>query len=321
MGRTAPAKPCKKKRESPHVQFAFTWFDWTPEERARIIKYVEENNAVYAIFGEERCPTTGRPHLQGFLHLRQKKRNDTLADELGVYADKRVTIRNMYAKSSDKHNEIYCGKGDNVYTYGTPSVSGRAHKLDDACALARSEGLAAVARDMPAVYVRHHRGLGALVSIGQQPRRTKPTVIWLWGASGAGKTHMAQEIADEGHKTMYRKSMNTGKWFNGYEQQQVLLIDDIRCVAEGFGKTFMSLLDWLDRYETQVETKGGMVHLNSPIIFLTSIQHPEVEFAGENEHLAQLTRRIDHILEVSVANRTKIFDQLFLAIFGTPEDQ
>lgn len=320
MGRTAPAKPCEKKRESPHKRFIFTWFDWTAEERERIIKYVEESSAVYAVFGEELAPTTGRPHLQGFLHLREKKRNSALARELGVYADKRVTIATASDDATDEHNRVYCSKGCNIFTFGTPGVNGRAHKLDEACELVKSAGLAAVARDMPTIFVRHHRGLGALATITEQPRREKPTVIWLWGASGAGKTHMAREIAEEGHKTMYRKSMVTGKWFNGYTQQQVLLIDDIRCVAEGYGKTFMSLLDWLDQYETQVETKGGMVQLNSPIIFLTSIQAPQLEFAGENEMLVQLIRRIDTILEVTETTRESIFDQLFLQLFGTPED-
>lgn len=286
-------------------RFVFTWFNWTEDERTRLTHWIETNDCLYAIFGKEKCPTTNNPHLQGFLHIKTKKRISTLAGVLGVLGDNRVTI--ALARGSDEENRIYCGKGDDVYIHGTPRVNGRATELDDAIALLGTDGMEAVAIQYPKTFVRNHRGLAALSALGKRQRTEKPITIWLWGESGAGKTYMARRLQREKDMTFYRKSFTTKLWWPGYDQQQILLIDDVRCVVDGVGRTFMHMLDWLDEYETSVEIKGLNMPLNSKVIFVTSILPPETEYAGEKEQLVQLIRRIDHCKEVTEDNREEIF--------------
>ena len=60
--------------------------------------------------------------------------------------------------------------------------------------------------------------------------------------------------------------------------------------------TFSELLRLLDRYPMQVETKGGSVAFNSPLIIITAPQSPMDMWSGRTqEDLQQLLRRITEV--------------------------
>ena len=63
------------------------------------------------------------------------------------------------------------------------------------------------------------------------------------------------------------------------------------------------MLMLLDRYECQVEVKGGMRQLRSRYMFITSSVPPENIWAT-NENVEQLVRRIDHIQELKSWTQT-----------------
>ena len=81
------------------------------------------------------------------------------------------------------------------------------------------------------------------------------------------------------------------KWFDGYDGQEVLILNDLR--KSTF--TFSYLLDLLDRYEFRVEVKNGYAPMLAKVIVVTcSKSHAELwaELGGTtNENLGQLTRR------------------------------
>lgn len=66
-------------------------------------------------------------------------------------------------------------------------------------------------------------------------------------------------------KTMYPKDRN--KWFDGYNGQQVIIVDDIdkssKCLSG-------HLKDWADHYPRRGEIKGGAVPLQHGSIVVTS---------------------------------------------------
>lgn len=120
------------------------------------------------------------------------------------------------------------------------------------------------------------------------PRPIAPiSVRWYYGASGSGKTRAAyDEFPDLYAVPCY-------KWWNGYNGQDVVLIDDFRpdwC-------RFSDLLRLLDIYPVMVEFKGGMRHLQARTIIVTCPLHPETAFQDieEEEELRQLGRRITEI--------------------------
>jgi len=158
-------------------------------------------------------------------------------------------------------------------------AQGRRTDLEGAVALVQGgAGVAAVAADMPVVYVKYHKGLQALRNTQFRDRSEKPAVTWLWGGTGVGKTRTATEGG-----SFYIKDAT--RWWDGYEQQETIVIDDF----DG-SWPFRDLLRLLDRYPYQGQTKGVYVKINSPKIFITCDRHPS-EFWGGHE-FEQLKRRL-----------------------------
>jgi len=78
-------------------------------------------------------------------------------------------------------------------------------------------------------------------------------------------------------------------WWDGYRWQRFVIADDFR---KDFCK-FPQLLRMLDKYEFQVQVKGGYVQLLAKVIVITCAFHPTELYDGINEDVNQLLRRID----------------------------
>jgi len=98
---------------------------------------------------------------------------------------------------------------------------------------------------------------------------------------------------DEGSEPLepYVK-MGGNKWWDGYDGDQDVIIDDYRrdlC-------PFHELLRLFDRYPMKVECKGYSTQFLAKRIFVTCPQRPELIWEGRGaEDLKQLTRRITEI--------------------------
>jgi len=114
----------------------------------------------------------------------------------------------------------------------------------------------------------------------------KPYVEWYYGSTGTGKSKKAYEILGDECYTC----LSTGKWFDGYDAHENVLIDDMR---KDFMK-FHELLRLLDRYAMRVECKGGTRQFVAKHIIITSCYHPK-EMFETREDIQQLLRRIDII--------------------------
>ena len=157
--------------------------------------------------------------------------------------------------------------------------------------------LRAAAEANPSCYARHARGLQELRSILSRPRSPQepPRVLWFYGPTGSGKSKLAYNMVhnpDDPHSVNgFYKNPST-KWWCGFDGTQPVVIDDYRCNM----CTFSELLRLLDRYPMQVETKGGSVAFNSPLIILTAPQSPMDMWSGRTqEDLQQLLRRITEV--------------------------
>lgn len=124
-------------------------------------------------------------------------------------------------------------------------------------------------------------------------RSTKPTVKWYFGATGTGKTQTAyEEMETLTDPDNIYVAMDTGKWWDGYDGQEYIIIDDMR----GDFLKFHQLLKLLDRYAYRVETKGSTRQFLGIYIIITSA-YPPTEMFQTREDVGQLTRRIDEIRE------------------------
>lgn len=118
-----------------------------------------------------------------------------------------------------------------------------------------------------------------------------PAVYLYWGESGAGKTKAAWELAGDPNDVFIK---GPGKWWDGYTQQGVVILDDFN--GKFFGNSqkedLAFLLRLLDRYPLKVEYKGGSMDFNSPTIVITSNQRYEEWFKEITETTTEWTNAL-----------------------------
>lgn len=105
-------KVLKKKQESPAKGWAVTVFEFPEEWKSWISSRVPSCEGKY-IFGLEKCPKSGKNHLQGYIHLNKKQRAfNKIKDWLGE------TVHIEKARKPQTNNVKYCSKdGDYISTF------------------------------------------------------------------------------------------------------------------------------------------------------------------------------------------------------------
>lgn len=260
-------------------RFVFTLNNYTEAEENEIYEFCEAK-AQFAVVGRERGEE-GTPHLQGFINLIGRARFSAI---------KKVMPRAHLeqAKGTDQENLEYCTKEDpEPYILGEPQTAGKRNDLKKTTEMILSNTpMSTVAQECPETFVKYSRGLRELAQTVQKPRDVNdpPTVIWLHGEAGVGKTRLAYDQMP--HEQVYVKDGTS--WWNGYENQQCILVDDF----DGHWP-FRDFLRFLDRYPYQGQIKGSYVQINSPIIIITCEFPPEHFWQGNA--LKQVTRRLTHI--------------------------
>lgn len=239
----------------------------------------------YIVFGKEVAPTTGTPHLQGYIEFATARTMTAIKKKMELSQDMHLEIR----KGTPQEAREYCIKEGDVYERGDiPQANGHRKGLEEATkAVIEGKSMDEIANEFPNEYVRYSSGLKSLATVKVKPRDPKnpPQVIWLWGLAGTGKTREAYES----HKSVYIKDGT--QWWDGYEGQEAIIIDDFEAIEWNY-RDFLRLLD---RYPYRGQFKGGYVNVNSPTIYITCEYHPSKIWTGNK--LAQVTRRLNQIVE------------------------
>ena len=156
-----------------------------------------------------------------------------------------------------------------------------------------------VAHQSVGIYLRHERSLGNLIAAQTKERTTKTVVVYVYGATGVGKSRLsrlaARKISD---KEAYYKS--DGKWWDMYQNEQCVIWDDFR----GKSYLFSETLKLLDRYPYKIEKKGGMIKFTSEYIFITSNVSPLSVYSVLSKEA--FLRRIDFCIKLDSFDGTEI---------------
>lgn len=267
--------------------FCFTSYDI--DEFMFRIKYFKKELA-YLIFQIEECPKTGNYHIQGYAEC---------SDKLHMSSIHKLVNHKMHIENrlgTQQQAISYCKKDDTYvkphrYEYGEPKEQGKRTDLQrDADIILNGGTLQDIS---PSNIIKYSKGFEKLVNMQLKPRdwMKPPQVIWIYGESGSGKTTYIYSK----HTDIYMKE-STNKWWDGYKQQEVILIDDFRHWELGFD----NLLRLLQSFPYQGETKGSTVEINSPFIYITSVLKPnEVLNSGhQKDTITQLLRRITKIIHL-----------------------
>lgn len=261
-----------------------------------------QHGATYYIVNLEKCPSTGRMHLQGYIQFDTKKRMETVKKIWGN------TTRCAVSEGSDEQNYAYCSKTDSrvdgPWERGVRrSEPGRHEKRKGGATDSLKyviewcrEHSVAEAYNIPEFSVVLLQYGRRLKEMELEWRRLKymgtvrtVEVTVLIGPPGCGKTPVAAEMCG-GWGLLYRlpSCKDNVPWFDGYNGEKALVIDDIE--PNQFNWNW--LLQILEGYPLQVQVKGTMAVCCWDKVLITSNYPIEQWFDWKTHNKDALTKRI-----------------------------
>nr|ALC76156.1 replication-associated protein [Brachiaria deflexa-associated circular DNA molecule 1] len=248
------------------------------ESEYELIKNVE--NTTYHVIGKE-VGGSGTPHLQGYVVFVNRKRLN------GVKKALQCTRLHLEQKrGTPLEASTYCKKDGDYHEAGdlpaSPSAAGgdaTKQKWKGIIDAARRGDFAYIEDEHPHAFLIYQRQLNAM-SQCDDVTRENCRGIWIYGPSGCGKTSAVYDMCE----APYLKSPRT-KWWDGYTNEKVVILDDVDTECKHQGWHFKQ---WLDRYKIHVEYKGGQKKINPEIVIVTSQYLPEHIW---NEEDAKAIRR------------------------------
>jgi len=226
--------------------------DFEPENHKDILSY--------ASWQHEKGDEKDHLHIQGYVEC-HKVIDATVVKEClpkGCHIEKRRgTQKQAIDYTCKKDTQVEPG-----WEWGTMSKSGDRNDLKAVKEMVENgKTMTEIATENTEQFIKYHNGIEKYFNMKQKKRCTMPDVFIIWGAAGKRKS---KQVYDE-YDDVFTKGDH--KWWNGYEQNKCILLDDY---DDSWGIKRNELLKLLDRYPYQGETKGGFVHINSPVICITS---------------------------------------------------
>jgi len=269
--------------------FCFTLNNYSEEDK----QFVETLQAKYICYAPE-IGDTGNHHYQGYIYFENARSFEAvrklhprwhLEISKGSPEENRTYIFGPYTKG-DKHKPF----NEEAKEIGDCPKQGNRTDIEivreQIILGAGMKGVVSVATNLQQIKLAE-----SILKYEEPKRQWKPNVSWYWGDTGTGKSKKAHDEFKDAE--FYRKSGNSGKWWEGYDAHENVIIDDI----DSKSLDYKNLLDLLDRYETRVECKGSTRQFLAKNIIITASNHPAEMFAHEHQHGAELLRRLDRIIE------------------------
>lgn len=271
-----------------HRAFCFTFNNYTADHVASL----KALPCRYIIFGKEKAPTTGTPHLQGYLYYENPISFEALAK---LYP---WSIR--VAKGTAEQNKVYCTKEDaDFYERGIKPMSQeeKGKTQIDHWKSAREAALRGDFSSIPDdLYVRYQSSFKRIrLEDGPPPKDldTKEKYgLWIWGPPRTGKSHKARTE----YQPLYLKDIN--KWWDGYVTGHNVLIDEYEPSHSVFMASFLK--KWVDKWSFSAEVKGGRITIRPPLIIVTSNYSIEHCFTGVDYDAIKSRFEVIHLTEIKM---------------------
>lgn len=242
--------------------------------------------ARYICFGKEIAPTTGTPHLQGFVYFQNGKTLSAVRKLLvGAHVE---SARGTFAQCI-----AYCQKEGDFYECGQrpsdPTESGDAERSRWSSAL-ESARRGDFDEIDPQILLCHYGSITRIRNdcIVVPESLSFTTGIWIVGPSGSGKSRGCREQ----FPGLYPKPLN--KWWDGYRFESVVLLDDVDRSHSTWIGGFLKI--WADHYGFIAEAKGKSLSIR-PERFLVTSQYYIADLFSADPPLVEALERRFRVIE------------------------
>lgn len=259
---------------------------------------------------------SGTPHLQGFVRYKSRRSFRAVVAEFGqhglrgVHLEPRRGTIDQAIEYCTRESKRDVARNPEIVEFGTKPAGSGARTDLRAVIDAVKDGKSAreLFEEFPEACIKYARGIDKARFVFEQPRDFKTEIKWYYGGTGTGKSRACHDEAGLG---AYWKA-GGHKWWDGYEGQANVVIDDYRCDL----CQFHVLLRLFDRYPCMVEGKGCTMHFRSRTIWVTAPNRPEVMWKNrETGDINQLLRRIETI-QLFGEEPENVEDAPFVATFN-----
>jgi len=281
---------------------------WTCNNPTASLSF-DEATVTYACWQKEQGDS-GTPHYQGYLQAPKVIRLTGVRKILAAagYANAHVEAKKGTVQQATDYCKKEEGRLDGPWEFGQlpdkqPGQGKRndLHALRDAVNDKRKFVDIADDDELLPVLAKHHKFEAKLRAAYERRDslsfRTVNVEV-LWGTTGTGKTRKAMDAG------AFKWSPSaTAEWWDGYEQEPVLLIDEF------YGQLKPArLLELLDGYTCRLPIKGGHTYAAWTKVYITSNTDPAGWYQDmKPEVRAALQRRITSSVEMG-GNAVGAFD-------------
>lgn len=226
--------------------------NWTP---ASITDSSKIRNAVGQL---EVAPSTGKKHWQCYFEFVDSIRAHGAQLLIGA-----PTAHCEKRQGTPRQAWDYCLKedsrapGDNMFTIGACPKESRKLDSEELANAVKNRTIPELLDEHPGAIFQNAKKIRDFDNLYQSYQRTTIKnifCIYVHGAPGLGKTMGVVGMYNNNYHSL-RDYAHGNIWFDGYHDQDVLLLDD---VSSAHRPTLANMLHWCDRYEERVPVKNGM---------------------------------------------------------------
>lgn len=269
-------------------RWVFTLFNYTNEDE-NLLKEFGNKYCKYLIYGIEKAPTTGNPHLQGYINLLKRLTFNQMISILGT------KFRFYKAKKNDLANYRYCSKSMNFYFYQAGLVgtmteksketlnerkkkSSTKERMEIAWELARKEHYEEIDKDLLIKYGDKFKYIN--VQYYYKPPKNlfydqgeknyfKCHNLWLWGKTGVGKSFFLTYMVDGINEWWKKRCEKDNKpfvplrvyehqltrWWDKWRGEEIVVFNEVNPLFCSWYAN--EIKQWCDQYPFNAEVKGG----------------------------------------------------------------
>lgn len=307
----AKIKIRKPARSANQRNWCFTSFkdlDWDTV-------YMKNGDMIrYIGWGPETCPDTKKWHQQGWIQFVNAKRMNSIKK---MAEAKELHLEPCYGTVDD--NEAYISKEckpEEVRRWGSFKRQGQRtdvemvkKDIDD------GKDMLEVAENNFGYFVKHSGGLLKYreLKMRSDSNRIRPMhVTFVTGPTGVGKTRWAMEEAEK-YGNYYIIKGACMKWWNGYEYQKTLIIDEF-----ANDLVITAMLNVLDEIPLRLNVKNTFVYANWERVIITSNLKREEVYPDDDIHIDAFWRRVHKIRDYWLNGNANPWTPPLLASSPTP---